>query len=190
MSIKSTKNTKNTKSIDWEGMIKNRGMLFAAVLFVALARLIPHPPNFTPIFALCLFSARRADTLLWALLPPALSLLLSNLFLGMTLSALVTLFFCLLATLLARSSLWRKEACFDRSYWIFGSVFLPLLFFLVSNGFVWYQSALFSKDLAGLISCYLYALPFALAPLSSTLFYSVLFFEVPLFLRRSFARAS
>lgn len=150
---------------------------FALVSFVAIMRLIPHPANFTPLFALTLFTARYSQNLFWAIVIPQGALLASNIFLGFSKSALVTALFNLCISIGARHTLCKNQS--RQLFWLTGSIFVPVLFFFVSNFFVWIDSSFFSKNIEGLISCYTYAIPFALAPITSTVVYSIFFFELP-----------
>jgi hypothetical protein len=59
-------------------------VLVGMVLVAALARLVPHPPNFTPIGAVALFGAAHFKQKWAAFLVPLLALLLSDLALEVT----------------------------------------------------------------------------------------------------------
>src|SRR5690349_19500842 len=66
-------------------MIANRARLFAillAILAAAALRLVPHPPNFTPIGAMALFSGAYLGRNGLAFAAPLGALLLSDLVLG------------------------------------------------------------------------------------------------------------
>src|SRR6476620_10729261 len=56
--------------------------LLAAILLAAALRLVPHPPNFTPIGAMALFSAAYLGRRTLAFVAPLGALLLSDLVLG------------------------------------------------------------------------------------------------------------
>src|SRR5690554_7475691 len=55
------------------------GVLMLIVVLAAFSRLIPHPPNFTPIGAMALFGAAWFTNRFQALLLPLLALWLSDL---------------------------------------------------------------------------------------------------------------
>jgi hypothetical protein len=61
-------------------------VLVGMVLLAALARLVPHPPNFTPVGAVALFAAAHFKRTWAAFLVPLLALLLSDLALEVTTS--------------------------------------------------------------------------------------------------------
>lgn len=149
----------------------------ALIVFVALSRVIPHPPNFTPLFSVTIFSAYFAPSFWWAIAIPQGALLLSNIFIGFSSSAMITAIFCVGMAVFAKSA-----KCVTNSqsiFWLASSIVVPALFFVVSNFFVWLDSSFYSQDLAGLVLCYTSAVPFALSSFTSTLAYSFLFFEVP-----------
>ena len=60
----------------------NKLIILAIIILAALTRLIPHPPNFTPIIAICLFSGAYFKNRIFALLVPVGAMFLSDLFLG------------------------------------------------------------------------------------------------------------
>ena len=58
-------------------------LLLAALIFVAaLTRLLPHPPNFSPVEAIALFGGAYFANRAWAVLVPLAGLLVSDLVLG------------------------------------------------------------------------------------------------------------
>ena len=57
-------------------------LLTALIVIAALTRLLPHPPNFSPIEAMALFGGAYFASRKWALLVPLAALLLSDLALG------------------------------------------------------------------------------------------------------------
>ena len=61
------------------------GMILAA----AIIRLLPHPPNFTPIFTMALFGGAYLTNKKMAFLLPLAAMLISDLFIGFHSSTLV-----------------------------------------------------------------------------------------------------
>jgi len=63
------------------------GPLLLAVMIVlaALSRLLPHPPNFSPVEAMALFGGAYFASRAWAIVVPLVALLLSDIALGLTL---------------------------------------------------------------------------------------------------------
>src|SRR3954465_11724788 len=54
----------------------------AIIVVVALARFIPHPPNFSPMLALALFAGAKAPNRWLGFLAPVLALWLGDLMIG------------------------------------------------------------------------------------------------------------
>lgn len=131
-------------------------LLFLAslVLLAVLARLIPHPPNFTPIGALALFGgACFADRRLGFLLP-AVSLFISDLFLGLHVLIPVVYGSFALNVVLGRWLRRHRSVVSTAGVTLLGS----LQFFLVTNFACWLLW--YPHTLEGLIGCYVAALPF------------------------------
>ena len=56
--------------------------LSGLIVLAALSRLLPHPPNFSPVEAIALFGGAYFASRQWALVVPLLAMLLSDLALG------------------------------------------------------------------------------------------------------------
>lgn len=144
------------------------GMIMAA----AVSRLLPHPPNLTPIAALALFGGAIFADKRAAFLVPLLALFLTDIFLGFSgLTAVVygsfALIVCLGFWLHGRRSAGRIVAAA-----LCGS----MLFFILTNLGVWALTPLYPKTLSGLSECYVAALPFFQNTLAGDLLYSGLLF--------------
>ena len=65
-------------------MTMNKHLLvgFVIILLLAASRLIPHPPNFTPILGMAVFSGAIINHKLVAYIIPLAAMLLSDLYLG------------------------------------------------------------------------------------------------------------
>lgn len=129
-------------------------VLTAMILLAAIARLIPHPPNFTPVGAMALFGgACLADRRL-ALLMPFAALFLSDLFLGLHILIPVVYASFALNVLLARWLRSRRTVITTVAVTLLGSV----QFFVVTNlacWLLWYP-----HTWEGLMTCYVAAIPF------------------------------
>ncbi|MDP3685779.1 MAG: hypothetical protein Q8R32_03030 [bacterium] len=164
------------------------------ILVAAASRLLPHPPNVSPIAAIALLGGASLS-LPWSLAIPAAAMLLSDVIIGfdtfpITLSVygsfLVSVF--LGRALRERPSSWR----------ILGtSLASSSVFYLLTNAAVWAFSPLYPQTLDGLILSYLYAIPFFRHTLLGDLAYTVtLFFAyqyaprlVPIAARRRHAQS-
>ena len=63
-------------------IIKKQSFPIGLILILALARLIPHPPNFTPIVAVAIMSGYFFKNIYLSFATLIISMLLSDLFLG------------------------------------------------------------------------------------------------------------
>ncbi len=145
--------------------------VICAILLAAASRLIPHPPNFSPLIAMALFAgASLADRRL-ALIVPLAAMLLSDLLIGLH----GTMAFVYLA--MALVVLGGRRLGERRGPWLLtgAAVGGSLVFFVVSNIGVWLSGGLYPLSGAGLLACFIAALPFLHTTLLSTLLYGGLF---------------
>jgi hypothetical protein len=146
-------------------------LLAGMVLVAALCRVIPHPPNFTPLAALALFGGATFSDKRAALAIPLAALLLSDLAIGYHPDPIVYLSFalivCLGFLLQNRRSVARVAA---------GTLAGAITFFVLTNFGVWLTTPMYAKTLAGLATCYVAAIPFFGNTLSSDILYSALLF--------------
>lgn len=138
------------------------------IVLAAFARLIPHPPNFTPLAAIGLFGAAYLQRrwLIWMV--PVLALFVSDLVLnnvvysafydGFTWFTSGWVYLALALVILVGSLLLRTNVSPQRI--IGSSLSASVLFFLVSNFGTWATTTLYPKSLAGLLACYTAGLPF------------------------------
>ena len=138
-------------------MNKPRFLFLAGMILLAAAsRLIPHPPNFSPIAALALFGgAQFADKRL-AFLVPLAAMFLSDLVLG--LHSLIPVIYGSFALIVCLGFWLRRR----QNVWAIGgaAVVGALLFFVLTNFGVWAMGQMYPKTPAGLIDCYVAAIPF------------------------------
>jgi len=147
--------------------------LLSAIAAAAALRLAPHPPNFSPIDAMALFSgaylARRGVI---AFAAPLGALFLSDLVLGFY-HGMVTVYFAVaLIVLLGFFSLRKVSALRVGGAALASSV----LFFVVTNFGMWLSSGIYPRNLAGLQACYVAAIPFLQNTVAGDLFYAALLF--------------
>jgi hypothetical protein len=144
----------------------------ALVLVAALSRLVPHPPNFTPIESIALFAGAYLLDRRLALIVPIAALMLSDLFLPAH-GLKPVVYGCMAAMAVA-------------GFWLRGRATLPrvaafgfcsaLFFFLVSNFFVWSGSGMYPMTFDGLVACYVAAIPFFGNELAGVAVYSTVLF--------------
>lgn len=161
-------------------------VLTAMIVLAALSRLLPHPPNFSPIEAIALFGGTYFAQRSWAVIVPLLAMLLSDIALGVVqggiyaqhfLSApFIAVYVCIaLSVVLGFGLRSRVNSLRVVGYSLAGSV----LFFLVTNAAVWATAADIAQTPAcyrGLAPCYIAGLPFFQWTVLGTLFYSALLF--------------
>lgn len=168
-------------------------LVLAALIFVAaLSRLLPHPPNFSPVEAIALFGGAYFASRAWALAVPLVAMLASDLVMG----ALIGDSY---ASYIGGISFWSVYACIALStvlgfglrgkvggarvlgYCLAGSV----LFFIATNFGAWLGSpALYPRTGAGLAAAYTAGIPFFQWTVLGTLAYAALLFGGFALLRR------
>ncbi|MFP5413664.1 MAG: DUF6580 family putative transport protein [Gammaproteobacteria bacterium] len=147
-------------------------ILAFAIVIAALTRLLPHPPNFSPVMALALFSGAALRDWRLALLVPLAAMLMADLWLGFH----ATMVFVYLGmALTVGAGRWLGARRRPRLLLAAGMAGASL-FFLVSNAGVWLTQDLYPATGAGLAACYLAALPFFHQTLLATLVYGALLF--------------
>ncbi len=165
-------------------------VLAAMIVLAAMSRLLPHPPNFSPLAAIALFGGACFASKRWAFLVPLAAMVASDLVLGalrggsymdyFTTSAylpgLLANYACLGLTVAMAFGL-RGKANGGRvlGYGLAASA----LFFLVSNLAVWLTAHVVPGHPAcnaGLVTCYVAAWPFFKWTVLGTLAYSALLF--------------
>jgi hypothetical protein len=148
-------------------------MFYILILLCAASRLLPHPPNFTPIGALALFAGAYANgRSAWAF--PLAALLISDSLLGFY-NPLVMAFvyggFAIGGLLGRRFLRERRSAARIGALAITNSI----AFFVISNFGVWVVG-MYSHTWEGLAHCYVMAIPFFRNTLLGDLFYTAALF--------------
>ena len=146
--------------------------LFSAIVAAAALRLVPHPPNFSPIDAMALFSGAYLGRRWVAFAAPLAALFLSDLVLGFyhgmaTVYATVALVVAIGWSLSSRRTPLRIAGAA-----VAGSV----TFFLITNFGMWLFSGFYPLTSAGLAACYVAAIPFFQTTVAADLVYAGLLF--------------
>jgi len=167
-------------------------VLSGMILIAALTRLLPHPPNFSPVEAVALFGGAWFASRAWALAVPLLAMFLSDLALGLANGGIyfeyfvsahfAAVYLCIaLSTVLGFGLRGRVTGPRVLGYSLAGSV----LFFLLSNAAVWATAVPGHGACSlGLLPCYVSGIPFFQGTVLGTLFYSALLFGGFALLRR------
>jgi hypothetical protein len=144
-------------------MTRREKLILAFVLFAVVIRLIPHPPNFTPIIAIALFGATTFRNKWLGISVPLLAMGLSDLYLGLYSISIWVYSSIFLISLLG--TYWKKIEVTN--------VFISsLIFFIITNFGVWLSG--YPRTVDGFMLCYTMALPFLLNSICGTFFFSYL----------------
>lgn len=166
-------------------------LLAGMIALAALSRLLPHPPNFSPVEAMALFGGAYFANRSWAIVVPLIAMVLSDIMLGMInggsyLSYVASLSFwsvyvCIaLSTVLGFGMRGKVSGGNVLGYSLVGSV----LFFVVTNLATWFGSTMYPQTGGGLIAAYVAGIPFFQWTVLGTLFYSAVLFGGFALLRR------
>ena len=156
-------------------------ILLAAIVAAAALRLVPHPPNFTPIGAMALFSGAYFGRKGLAFIAPLAAMLLSDAIIGFHSGMLFIYGGVALIVLLGQVALSRVTLLRVGGAALASSV----LFFVISNFGTWLLSGMYPLDASGLAACYVAAIPFFQNTLAGDLFYCALLFGGFALLERS-----
>ena len=154
------------------------GLMTALVLGAAAMRLVPHIPNFTPVAALALFGGARFEKKFWAFALPLTAMLLSDalleLFTGRGFHSGMPVVYASFAAIVG-IGLWLHH---HRGVVNTGSAALAasLLFFITTNFSTWLTDGMYPRTAAGLLACYVAAIPFFGNALAGDLFYVTVMF--------------
>lgn len=146
--------------------------ILAAIFAAALFRLVPHPPNFTPIAAMALFGGACLGRRALAFAAPIGALALSDAILGFH-SAMLFVYGSIALTVLLGWAVARK---FTPLRVAGAAVASSVLFFTVTNFGVWLSSGMYPQTLSGLAACYVAAVPFFQNTLAGDLFFATILF--------------
>ncbi len=136
-------------------------LLSVLVFFAAMSRWVPHAPNFTPIMAMALFSGTFFRRWEYALAVPFLGLLISDFGLGFHDQMIPVYISFGLAVGIGHWIGSQGDAVKTLAKRLpFGIVSSSLVFFLVSNFFVWAFAGMYPLTSEGFFQCYIMAIPF------------------------------
>ena len=155
-------------------ILKKEIFPISLIIILAFARLIPHPPNFTPIIAVAIISGYFFKNFNLSVLILLAAMFISDLFIGFYENIIFVYVSLILITFIFHkiSNKINFKNLFIYSF--AGSV----IFFVVSNFGVWalgspgLQDIAYEKSLSGLIQCYVLAIPFFGNTFLSTLIFS------------------
>ena len=146
--------------------------LLSAILVAAALRLVPHPPNFSPIDAMALFSGAYLGRRALAFVAPLGALLLSDAILGFYHGQATVYFSVALIVMMGMIALQRRSALRIGITAVASSI----LFFVITNFGMWLFSGFYPRTMAGFEACYVAAIPFFQNTIAGDLFYATLLF--------------
>ena len=147
----------------------NKLIIPSIIIFAAFTRIIPHPPNFTPIIAIGLFGGAYLKNSKLALIIPLIAMIIADTFLGFHATMIwvySSLFLISIMGILLKNRVTFKNCAVAT---LSGS----LLFFLVTNFGVWI-SGIYGYSVEGILLCYSLAIPFFAYNIISTFIFSSL----------------
>lgn len=151
--------------------MKTQNILISIILLTLLiaSRLIPHISNFTPVFAIGLFSFKIFKRNSFSFILPLAGMFLTDLIIGFYQNVWAVYLSIVIAIVLSNLIDTKKKqlTIFARS------ISAPTIFFILSNlsvFFIWYP-----LSVAGFVQCYVNAIPFYGYSVLSTLVYSFVF---------------
>ena len=138
-------------------MFRSPSFLASSFIILTLAtRLLPHPPNFTPVLAVALFGGCYFKSKKTAMLIPFCALVLSDLILGFH-SLMWAVYLGFAATIFLGIYIKNEKTPINLVLTGLGGT---LFFFFITNFAVWIQGSHYPKTWLGLVECYTMALPF------------------------------
>ena len=142
------------------------------VLLLAFSRLIPHPPNFTPLITVAIMSSYFFKNIYLSFFVILISMVLGDIFIGFY----NNMFFVYLSLLLISYTFFKIIKKMNYKNLFVYALIGSLIFYLISNFGVWILGNLYDKNFNGLIECYIMAIPFLKNTIISTIFYSYLIY--------------
>lgn len=146
-------------------------IVITLLLLGVIARVVPHPPNATPLAAIALFGGTYLPPR-WAIGLPLTIVALSDLLIGWHITVPFTWAAFVVTAMLGWWIRRRPSASRIVGASLGGSCF----FFLLTNFGVWIMGGLYPLSPAGLWQCYVAAIPFLRATVLGDLLYAIFLF--------------
>ena len=151
-------------------------LIVGLILMVAVCliiRLVPHPANFTPVFALALFAGFYLPKK-WSIILPLAVMLASDLFIGLYDWKLMMVVYGSIAAVFLIGLAFRNKR--NILTVLTSTMLSSILFFVATNLAVWAFSSWYAHNLKGLMLCYTLAVPFFKNGLMGDLLFVTIFF--------------
>ena len=147
--------------------------LVSAIFIAAAMRLLPHPPNFSPIAAMALFSGAHLPNRALAFAAPFGALVLGDLFLGGFYPGIAFVYASFALTVLIGWAVAKRKTPLTIAG---AAVASSILFFVLTNFGMWLFSGIYPVTWQGLVACYVAAIPFFQNTLAGDLVFTALLF--------------
>jgi len=161
-----------TEFTDKQVLWMKTGIAAALVLLAAVLRILPHPWNLTPIGAMALFSGSVFPGKWLKFLFPLIALFAGDVVVGFHKLMFVVYLSFMVSVVLG---IWIGES--RKPLRIAGAALLGAIqFFLITNFAIWATFSTYPKTTAGLVACYVAAVPFFWNTLTGDVIYTTLLF--------------
>ncbi|MGD2159736.1 MAG: hypothetical protein PVG94_01035 [Gammaproteobacteria bacterium] len=153
--------------------MSTRLITLSSIIFaIAMFRLLPHPPNVSPVAAMALFGGVYFSDKRVAFLVPFLALLLSDFLIGLH-DTMIYVYAGFALTVVI--GFWIRQKL-NVSRIAFAVIVSSLLFFVISNFGAWLSSGLYPMTTDGLMQAYIAAIPFFQNSLLGNMVFATLLF--------------
>ncbi len=147
-------------------------VLVGLMLAAAASRLLPHPPNLTPLAAMALFGGAFFTDKRGAFAVTLGAMFLSDLVIGLH-RGIPVVYGCF--ALIVCIGMWLRTRRRPLPV-IAAALASSVLFYVVTNFAVWARGVLYPRTWEGLVACYVTAIPFFRNTLAGDLLYTAVLF--------------
>ena len=153
--------------------MNTRLLTLSLIIFaIAMFRLLPHPPNVSPVAAMALFGGAYFSDRRVAFLVPFIALLLSDFILGLH-NTMIYVYAGFAATVVIGFWIGKNLNLGRTAAAVVGS---SVLFFMVTNFGAWLTSGLYPLSAEGLLQAYIAGIPFFQNSLMGNFVFTALLF--------------
>ena len=162
--------------------LKKQFLPVTLIIILTWARLIPHPPNFTPIVTVAILSGYFFSNIYLSFLTLLISMFIADAFIGFH----EHMFSVYISLLLISFIFYKISEKINFKNLFMCSFIASLIFFIISNFSVWIIGGLYDRSLSGLVECYILAIPF----FGNTFLSTVIFAYPAIFIYKSLSSQS
>ena len=147
----------------------------ALVIAGVVLRVAPHPWNFAPIGAIALFGGAHFERRFLAITIPLVTMFIGDSFVGY--HSLMPVIYATYALIAVIGMLLRNHRTSVAAVGV-GVLASSTIFYVVTNFAVWAMGMTYAKTAAGLVACYVAAIPFFGNTLASDALFTACFFGI------------